>query len=67
MNEIINIPHILSDGTESYFTFAESFADHLGWYGASVVSGTKNVISSIDWWNGGVFPTHITMNDNYLC
>lgn len=68
MNEIIKIPHTLPDGTQSYFTFAESFADYCGWYTASLTLGNKNIISSIDWCGGGgVFPTYITMNDNYLC
>ena len=68
MNEIIKIPHTLPDDTQSLFTFAESFADHCGWYTASAELGGKNIISSIDWrGDNDVFPTYITMNNNYLC
>ena len=68
MNEIIKIPHTLPDGTQSAYTFAESFADHCGWYTASLILGGKEIISSIDWYDDiVVFPKYITMNDNYLC
>lgn len=67
MNEIINIPHTLSDGTESYWTFAECFADHCGWYTSNNIVPLNSVISDVTWSITMGFPSYITMNDNYLC
>lgn len=67
MNEIINIPHTLADGTESYYTFAESFAHHCGWYTQNTIVPKTTVISDITWTTTSAYPKYITLHNDYIC
>ena len=67
MNEIINVPHTLADGTESYYTFAESFAHYCGWYNKNVIIPKTTVISDITWTDNLAYPKYITLHDDYIC
>ena len=67
MNEIINIPHILSDGTESNYTFAEIFAEYCGWFTATAIIPYTDVISDVTWVDNLAYPKYITLHDDYIC
>ena len=68
MNEIINVPHMLSDGTESYYTFAEIFADWCGYYNDTVIVDNifRWIITDVKWINSG-YVTNVTLHKDFQC
>lgn len=68
MNEIINVPHMLSDGTESYYTFAEVLADWCGYFTDTVISDNifSWIITDVKWINFA-YVTNVTLHKDFQC
>lgn len=69
MNEIINVPHTLPDGTVVYDSFAEVFADRCGYFTDTAIDNNDPfhwIITDVKWINCA-YVTNVTLHKDFQC